>query len=146
MNTLCCRGVRQGQAKLISNIAYSYIPKWKLRLARRARWQIQKITCIQYLRTTHSVANHVFKLLPLEIPTHDTIQFYAKSANFLPIRMLLMDFEHKKHFTGMTTRWSIWISLGKGLSCRREPCKVRTTKTFYCGLKRKQWSWSFLQN
>lgn len=27
----------------------------------------KKITCIQYLRTTHSVANHVFKLVPLEI-------------------------------------------------------------------------------
>ena len=60
--------------------------------------------CIQYLRTTHSVANHVFKLVPIEILKHDTIQFYAKSANFLPIRMLLMDFELKKHFMGMTTR------------------------------------------
>ena len=37
------------QAKLISNIAYSYIPKSKLRLARRARWQIQKNTCIRHM-------------------------------------------------------------------------------------------------
>ena len=67
------------------------------------------------IRTTHSVTNHVFKLVPLEILTHDTLQFYARSANFPPIRMLLMDFELKKHFMGRTSWDPSGFRPGKGL-------------------------------
>ena len=52
--------------------------------------------------------------------------------------MLLMDFELKNHFMGMTSWGSIWIlSQERVILAEWEPCKVSNTKTFRCGLKKE---------